>query len=77
MIVQVDDTEEGDHVLRDQPTEILGTAFNHMSETPGVIDKKPYKEIGEDTAPILINLLGYSKEKVIELEEKGIVKHWP
>jgi CoA:oxalate CoA-transferase len=74
LFIEVDDTEDGDRVLRGKPTEIVNSAFSHMSETPGRISKNPYKEIGEDTEEILSNILGYSKEEINELERKGVTK---
>jgi CoA:oxalate CoA-transferase len=76
MFLELDDTEEGDHVLRGKPSRIVNTAFNHMSESPGKIDKMPYKEIGEDTEKILTTMLNYSKEEVNQLEKEGAVKRW-
>jgi crotonobetainyl-CoA:carnitine CoA-transferase CaiB-like acyl-CoA transferase len=75
MFVTVDDTEDGDHVKRGVKTEIVGSAFN-LSETPGFIGKKPYKEIGEDTEEILKTLLDYSTKEIDELEKEGAIKRW-
>jgi len=64
MIVSVDHPVVGDFKMAGIPVK--------LSETPGEI-RKPAPVLGEDTEDVLANVLGYSKDEIEQLREKGVI----
>jgi crotonobetainyl-CoA:carnitine CoA-transferase CaiB-like acyl-CoA transferase len=60
------------HPDLEKEVEVIGSQFK-MSETPGVVDRV-FPVVGGDTEEVLTTLLNYSKEEVVELRKKGVLK---
>lgn len=65
MVAQVDQPGIG-------PVEIVGSPF-HLSETPGTV-RAPAPTLGQHTAEVLREVLGYEESRVQELIEAGAVQ---
>jgi len=78
----VDDLPDDPQVLANQyiteydhpaygPTKMVGIPFN-LSETPGAL-RRPAPEFGQHTEEVLVEILGYSWEKVGQLREANVI----
>ena len=64
MFIQVDHPIAGRYSTPNFPVK--------LSETPGIVET-PAPILGQHTEEVLISLLGYSKEKIEELEKNGVI----
>jgi crotonobetainyl-CoA:carnitine CoA-transferase CaiB-like acyl-CoA transferase len=78
----VDDLPDDPQVLANQyvteydhpaygPTKVVGIPFD-LSETPGAL-RRPAPEFGQHTEEVLVDILGYSWEKVGQLREDSVI----